>query len=142
MSSQTDKSMGSFMVLHSQGDDALGEALGNSLGVHTEGVVLGAGAGWGTVGYFRDPPGQRGPHQAQQQAKRGPWDRPTPPLPPPEPNSRHSSLGLGGRQARGDVSSEGGREGAQTQHFLQSSRQAGKQIERSSVAEATGSTKI
>lgn len=37
-------------ALYSQGDDAWGEVLWDSLGVHTEGAVLGTGAGRGAAG--------------------------------------------------------------------------------------------
>lgn len=44
-------------MLDSQRDDSRGEALGDCLGVHTEGTVFGAGAGRRTAGYLGGSPG-------------------------------------------------------------------------------------
>lgn len=52
--------MGKKKAVHtknSQRDDSRGEALGDSLGVHAEGAVFGAGAGRRTAGYLWGSPG-------------------------------------------------------------------------------------
>ena len=54
-------------MLYSQRDDPRGKALGDSLGIHTEGTVFGAGAGDRTTGDFGDPLGPCLPHQAEKQ---------------------------------------------------------------------------
>lgn len=46
-----------MIFLDSQRDDSRREALGDSLGVHTEGTVFGAGAGRRTTGYLGGSPG-------------------------------------------------------------------------------------
>lgn len=55
-------------ISDSQRDDSRGEALGDRLGVHTEGAVFGAGAGRGTAGCLRGSPGVRLPRQAETQS--------------------------------------------------------------------------
>lgn len=62
---------------HSQRDDPGGEALGDSLGVHTEGAVFGAGAGCRTAGYLRGSPGIQLPRQAKTQSPQTEEPRPS-----------------------------------------------------------------
>lgn len=62
---------------HSQRDDPGGEALGDSLGVHTEGAVFGAGAGRRTAGYLRGSPGIQLPRQAKTQSPQTDQPRPS-----------------------------------------------------------------
>lgn len=62
----------------SQRDDSRGEALGDRLGVHTEGTVFGAGAGRRTAGYLGGSPGVRFPRQAEAQAQHRQADQPHP----------------------------------------------------------------
>lgn len=61
--------MTQIWLLDSQRDDARGEALGDSLGVHTEGTVFGAGASRRTAGDLGGSPGTWFPRQAQAQTQ-------------------------------------------------------------------------
>ncbi len=67
-------------ALNSQRDDSWGEALGDRLGVHTEGTVFGAGAGRRTAGDLGGSPGVRFPRQADTQTQNWQADQPRPSL--------------------------------------------------------------
>ncbi len=65
-------------IVDSQRNDTRGEALGDGLGVHTEGTVFGAGAGRRTARYLGGSPGVGFPRQAETQTQNRQADQPRP----------------------------------------------------------------